>query len=232
MRRMGGFAVFFVLAIVVTGGIAYFSYRARQERIQGFRMVATKLGLAYAAEDPFGTIGEPFKLFEKGDGRGIDNMVSGTWQSLDVRAFDYWYYTESTDSKGHTSRSYSRFDCLMLPVNAACSPLTIEHENVLTRLADHLAMHDIEFESEDFNKTFNVKSPDKKFANDFIDARMQAWLLQNGDGLSFEIVGDHILCITGKMDPSRIPSLLETAKSFHDEVPAVVASLYPKTAPG
>ena len=229
---MGGFAVFFVLAIVAVVAIAYFSYRARQERIRGFQIVASQLSLTYAAEDPFGTLGEPFALFSKGEGRGIDNMVAGAWQGLDVRAFDYWYYTETTDGKGNRSRSYSRFECVMLPVNAACSPLTIEHENLFTRIADHLAMHDIEFESEDFNKTFNVKSPDKKFANDFIDARMQAWLLANGAGLSFEVVGDRFLCITGKMDPSGIPAMLATAKAFHDQIPAVVASLYPKTAPG
>jgi hypothetical protein len=223
-----GIAVFLVLAVVAVGAIAYFSYRARQERIQGFRILAAQLGLTYAAEDPFGTLDEPFPLFGKGEGRGIDNMVSGTWQGLEVRAFDYWFYTETTDSKGNTSRSYSRFDCVMLPVEAACSPLTIEHENFFTRLADHLAMHDIEFESDDFNKAFNVKSPDKKFANDFIDARMQSWLLANAEGLSFEVVGDRSLAIAGKMDPSGFPALLATAQGFHDQVPAVVASLYPK----
>ena len=40
----------------------------------------------------------------------------------------------------------------MLPVARPARRLTIEHENLLTRIADHLAMHDIEFESEDFNK--------------------------------------------------------------------------------
>ena len=127
-------------------------------------------------------LAEPFALFQKGDGRGIENVLAGAYQAVDVKAFDYWYYDESTNSKGQTSKTYYRFDCVIVPIDAACSPLTIDNENVLTRLADALSFHDIEFESEDFNRAFNVKSPDKKFANDFVDARMMQWLLQNGEG--------------------------------------------------
>ncbi len=223
-----GVGLIFVGVIVAIGVAAYLSYRSKRERIQAFGTLAARLGMTYTAEDPFGMLGEPFKLFGKGEGRGIENVVYGPYEGLDVRAFDYWFYTESTDAHGATSRDYSRFDCVMVPAEAACSPLTIEHENVLTRLADHLAMHDIEFESERFNKAFNVKSPDKKFANDFIDARMQQWLLQNGEGLSFEIVADRLLCVAARLDPARMPSLIAIAKSFHDAVPPVVASLYPK----
>jgi hypothetical protein len=223
-----GFALIVVVVIVAVGVGAYLSYQSKRKRAQAFGALAVSLGLTYAARDPFGMLGQPFKLFGKGEGRGIENVIYGSHEGVVLQAFDYWFYTESTSSNGGRSRNYSRFDCAMLPLEAACSPLTIEHENVLTRLADHLAMHDIEFESEAFNKAFNVKSPDKKFANDFIDAPMQQWLLQNGRGLSFEIVGDHILCITAQIEPAEMPSLITVAKGFHDEVPRVVASLYPK----
>ena len=74
-------------------------------------------------------------------------------------------------------------------------------ENLLTRLADHLALHDIQFESEAFNAAFNVKSEDRKLANDLIDARMQAWLLAHGEGFSFEVAGERLLCSCRKIDP-------------------------------
>ena len=134
-------------------------------------------------------------------GAGSRTSSPGRTRSIDTKAFDYWYYDESTDSKGHTTRTYYRFDCVVVPIDAACSPLTIENENVLTRLADALSFHDIEFESEDFNRMFNVKSPDKKFANDFIDARMMQWLLQNGKGTAFEVMGDRLLCYRRKLAP-------------------------------
>ena len=120
---------------------------------------------------------------------------------------------------------------MVVPIDAACSPLTIEHENVLTRLADALSFHDIQFESEDFNRMFNVKSPDKKFANDFVDARMMQWLLQTGKGSAFEVVGDRLLCYRRKLAPMEIVTLLGMAKAFLDHVPRVVFSLYARAAP-
>ena len=187
--------------------------------------------MEYWPQDPFGLLAEPFALFQKGDGRGIENVLAGAYQAVDVKAFDYWYYDESTNSKGQTSKTYYRFDCVIVPIDAACSPLTIDNENVLTRLADALSFHDIEFESEDFNRAFNVKSPDKKFANDFVDARMMQWLLQNGKGTAFEIMGDRLMCYRRKLSPMEIVTLLGLSKAFLDRVPKVVYSLYARPTP-
>jgi hypothetical protein len=215
------------LGIAVVVGVVWFSIVAKQKRRQAFGLLGTQLGLEYFPVDPYGTLSEPFALFEKGDGRGLENVLSGTWQRLDVRCFDYWYYKESTNSNGRRSRTYYRFDCVMVPVEADCSRLVIEHEKLGTRLADALTFHDIQFESEDFNKEFYVRSPDVKFANDLVDARMMDWLLKNGAGFSFEVDADRMLCFCKKIEPMEIVSLLGTAKAFRDHIPRVVSSLYP-----
>ena len=220
------FLVLFVAIAVVVGAV-WFSIVAKQKRRQAFALMGTQLGLEYSQVDPYGTLAEPFALFEKGDGRGVENVLSGTWQDLDVRCFDYWYYEESTDSKGRRSRTYYRFDCVMGPVDATCSRLVIEHENLGTRLANALTFRDIQFESEDFNKAFYVKSPDAKFANDFVDERMMDWLLKNGAGFSFEVDANQMLCFCRKIDPTGIVPLLGTAKAFREQIPRVVYSLYP-----
>lgn len=222
-----GIAVGVVLGIALILVVAWFSYAQKKKRRQAFALMATQLGLEYFPEDPYGLLSEPFALLEKGDGRGVENVLSGTWQELDVRLFDYWYYEESTDSKGHTSKTYHRFDCVVAPVDAACSRLVIEHENLGTRLANALTFRDIQFESEDFNNEFRVKSPDAKFANDFVDARMMDWLLNNAEHFSFEVAGDRMLCHCGKLKPPEIVPLLGTAKAFRDQIPRVVYSLYP-----
>ena len=109
---------------------------------------------------------------------------------------------------------------MIVPIDAACSPLTIDNENVLTRLADALSFRDIEFESEEFNRAFNVKSPDKKFANDFVDARMMQWLLQNGKGTAFEIMGDRLMCYRRKLSPMEIVTLLGLLEGVPGSGPA------------
>ena len=227
---MGGFLLFTgIVAVAVVALVG--SYYLKKKRREGFALVARQLGMEYWPEDPFGLLAEPFALFQKGDGRGIENVLAGAYQAVDVKAFDYWYYDESTDSKGQTSKTYYRFDCVIVPIDAACSPLTIDNENVLTRLADALSFHDIEFESEEFNRAFNVKSPDKKFANDFVDARMMQWLLQNGKGTAFEIMGDRLMCYRRKLPPMEIVTLLGLSKAFLDRVPKVVYSLYARPTP-
>jgi hypothetical protein len=216
----------FLLIAAVAGGAWYLAYHAKKKRILGLAAAAKQLGMQFFESDPFGTLSEPFQLLQKGDGQGVENVMSGTWQGLDVREFDYWYYEESSDSQGHRTKSYYRFNCVIAPVDAACAHLTIDHENLFTRLADALSFHDIEFESEKFNAAYQVKCDDKKFANDLVDARMMDWLLAHGDGYTFEVAGSEILCAHKRLQPTELIPLLGTTKGFLEAVPRVVFDLY------
>jgi hypothetical protein len=222
-----GFILILVVGVTAVGLVAYLSYLSTKKRRLGFQTMARQLGMDYSLQDPFGLLGLPFTLFQKGDGRGIENVLSGSWQGLDTRAFDFWYYEESTDSNGHRSRSYYRFDCAIVPIGAACPALSIDHENVLTRLADALSFHDIEFEDDAFNKAFNVRGDDRKFANDLVDARMMTWLMAHAGDFAFEVMGNRVLVAGPKIQPAEIVQVIGTAKAFVDQVPKVVFSLYP-----
>lgn len=225
-----GFGVLvFVLIGLAVAGAAYWQWQSRKRRLEGFMALAQRLGLRYSQEDAFGILGEPFGLFRKGDGRGVEHVLDGTYREVPVRAFDYWYFDESTDSKGNRSRSYSRFSCALMPVEAGCFRLSISPENVLTRLADSLTFRDIEFESEAFNRAWNVTSDDAGFAHAFVDARMCAWLLANGAPHAFEVVGDRILVARRRVDPSLYPTMLDAAVGFRAQVPKVVFDLYPRS---
>jgi hypothetical protein len=218
----------FVLVIAAAGGIAYLAYWQKKQRRLGFAHVARQLGLTYTQDDPYGLVGAPFELFQKGDGRGVENVIAGTWQGIEVRAFDYWYYEESSDGQGHRSRTYYRFDCAVFPVSAICPHLMIGNETFFTRLAGALSFHDIEFENEEFNRAFNVKCEDRKFANDVVDSRMIDWLIANGDGAKFEVTGSGALVAIDRCDPNELVGLLGLARDFVDHVPKVVFSLYPQ----
>ena len=222
------FPFVFVLFVLGVIGAAVWQYQAKKKRLEGFHVLARQLGLSYTFHDPFDNLSEPFELFRRGDGRGVEHVLSGEWQAMPLRAFDYWYYDETTDSKGHTSRSYHRFSCALTPIDAACFRASIEPENVFTRLADALTFRDIEFESEAFNRTWNVKSDDAAFAHTLVDARMIEWLLASGRPYAFEIVGDRVLVVHRRLDPMAFVSLLGVAKGFRDRIPQVVFDLYPK----
>jgi hypothetical protein len=98
---------------------------------------------------------------------------------------------------------------------------------LLTSLADALSFHDIEFESDDFNREFNVSCEVPKFANDLIDQRMMAWLLATGSGFRYEALGNRVLVAGPRIEPAELPLLLGAARGFVQHVPEVVSSLYP-----
>jgi hypothetical protein len=57
---------------------------------------------------------------------------------------------------------------------------------------------------------------------------MMDWLLRHGDGYAFEVVGDRLLCWCKRVGPAEMIHLLGTAKTFREQIPAVVSSLYPR----
>ncbi|MEP6758562.1 MAG: hypothetical protein ABJB55_05155 [Actinomycetota bacterium] len=221
------------IVLLFVGGLflivlfVYLTNASKKRRRTAFVQMAGQLNLSYSEQDPFGLLGYPFELLHKGDGRGVENVLHGAWQEVDVVAFDYWYYDESTDSNGSTSRTYRRFDCALVPMPADCPRLTIDRESLFTRLADALSFHDIQFESEAFNREFTVRCEVPKFANDLIDARMMQWLQASGSGHAYEAIGNRLLVAGPKIDPQAFTELLGVARGFVQHVPKVVPSLYP-----
>jgi hypothetical protein len=224
--------VIVVLVVAALAGGVYLSWYLKKKRREALAAMARQLGLQYSADDTIGCLGFPFRLLTKGDGRGTENVMWGTWQGIPMTEFDYWYYEESTDSEGRASKSYYRFSCAVTEIGAACSPLTIDRENLFTRLADHMGMPDIEFELEAFNKAFNVKSKDRKFANDMLDARMMQWQIDVNGAFEFELSAQWVMVYSKKRAPSELVPLLGTAQQFLEHVPHVVYDLYPIAASG
>ncbi|MFA5786076.1 MAG: hypothetical protein WDA71_03680 [Actinomycetota bacterium] len=216
--------ILFVAVAIVAG---YYSYRATQERRRKFMYMARQYGLEYSLWDPFSLLGLPFSLFSKGDGRGLDNVMWGSWQGRTLKCFDYWYFEETSDSKGSHSRSYCRFSCSLSEIPASCPRLTISRESVFGRIADHLGFADIHFESEEFNRAFRVKADDPKFASDFVSPQLMAWLLASGGDFAYEVVGPYVLCYHKRLKPTALLPMWAALKSFCANVPRVVYELYP-----
>jgi hypothetical protein len=219
-------AVVVVLVLLAIGGIFYFSYYLKKKRREELARVASQLGLRYSQDDLFDLLSLPFALLSRGEGRGVENVLSGTWQGIDLKEFDYWYYEETRDSKGNRSRTYHRFSCVVTELPVASPGLSISKENIFTRMADGLGFRDIDFELEEFNRAFQVKGEDRKFANDLIDSRMMRWLLSAGRGWGFDLSGPYLMCSCKKRRPAELVSLLETLRAFRENIPRVVWSLY------
>jgi hypothetical protein len=216
--------ILLVVAALVAGAI--WSYLAKQRRRDELAKFAAAHKLTYSPQDGFGLDGLPFHLFSMGDGRGCENVLSGTWEGVPVRAADYWYYTESTDSEGHRSKTYHRFSIVLAGLDGWLPAVRIEHENVLTRLGGHVGLGDIEFESEQFNRKFRVLSKDREFAFKLVDARMMQWLLATAGDHCYEVSGDHLLAYGDKLAPAELGPRFFAAKGFVNQVPRLVWNEY------
>ena len=215
------------LGVFAMAALVYAAARAGTKRRDAFAAFAAQHGLEFHPDDPFGIDTWGFALFQRGDGRGIENVLHGTWQGTPLRVFDYWYYERSTDANGGSSKSYSRFTCAVTPIEAACAHLVVDEEHLFSRFAELLTFEDIRFESEAFNRTFTVRCDDPAFAHAFIDARMIAWMLAQREGQVYEIMGDKLLVVRRTIDPEALVDLCETVPAFAAAVPRVVFSLYP-----
>lgn len=226
-------ALVFLLAMAAIGLAAWYAYHLKQKRREALALFAFQNGFEYSRDDPFHLVsGHPFRLFSLGDGRGCENVLSGTWQGMPMKAADYWYYTESTDSDGHTRRSYVRFSIAITELEGSLPQLLLDRESLSTRLADHLGFRDIEFESEQFNRQFQVKSADRQFAYRLIDARMMRWLLAAEGGFGFEVAGESLLVHSARRGPTELIPLFGMAKGFRDHIPRLVWAEYGAAAPG
>lgn len=219
--------VFFALFVVAIGGAIYYTFVRARKRREALFMWATSKGLEYNQGDPFGLLDLGFNLFSMGDGRGIENVMWGSWEGLPVKEADYWYYTESTDGKGNTSRTYHRFSVVIAELQCFLPQIAVTKENLLTRLADHLGFQDINFESEEFNREFQIKCRDREFAFKLVDARMIQWFLSTEGKFGFETNGQKVLVYTKAIrNPAELTPLFGTAKEFHDRIPRIVWSEY------
>ena len=198
------FVIVAVLVIIVVSTI-YGMIQARK-RLEGLNELALRLGLEFdPAEDR--ELGDRYsflKQLARGENRYAQNVLSGAYQQNQVLTFDYHYETHSTDSKGHQQTQDHWFSFFILTLPMVFPDLTIHRENIFTRVAEVFGYQDIKFESAEFSRTFNVRSPDKKFAYDVCNAKMMEYLLANRD-LNIEIENNVLaLAFTSRLSVEQI----------------------------
>src|SRR5262245_18599956 len=204
---------------LVLFGAWWFRVRPRREL---HRDEAGSLALHSEPGDPLGFLARGFALLAHvGGAKDVENTSWGTWRGLDVVVLDYWFAPSDADTPSET-RTYS---CATTPVPATWPDLSIVPAGRGATLADTIRP-DLAFESERFNRSFEVRSPDPRFAHALLDARMIAWIEDLPPDTGFELLGGTLLCRTPRGPVGDLTSALETMAAFRDRIPPVVASLF------
>ena len=207
-----------VLVIAVIS--AFYGVIRARKRLEGLFELAQRLGLNFSAAEDYGLADRYgfLKQLAQGENRYARNVLSGTYQQNQVLAFDFHYETYSQGKSGRqTHHHWFSFFILTLP--AFFPDLTIRRENFLTKVAEAFGYQDIKFESAEFSKAFNVRSPDKKFAYDVCNAKMMEYLLANRD-LSVEIENEVIaLAFSTRLSVEQIEFNLQRLVEIRSRLP-------------
>jgi len=222
-------AISFVFSVALFGAIWCVTHKRRQ----AFRAFARSHGLRYDIHDPYGLDQIPFRLFRKGDGRTLLNMLSGPWRGEQMRAFDFDYHEEHTAPNGSTTRTTHAYSCVVLEVDAAFPHLAVDREGFVSRFGSALGSRDIEFESEEFNRRFHVASVDRKFAYELLDARMMQWLLHLPNDVTFEVLDRWLLLSRkGQVEPAGFAPLIEMGLALRGRIPRVAWAMHGRQEAG
>jgi hypothetical protein len=173
----------FVIGAVAIALIAFFSFQQQQKRLAELSAVADSLNWRfepspdYSADIQF----SQFSVFRQGDDPYAFNTFIGAIRvngdAWPAQMGDYHYQTTSSDGKTtHTDNHEFSYLLVNLPYPSLPN-LRIRREGFFDTLAHAFGFSDINFESAEFSKRFDVKSADKKFAYDIIHPAMMEFLM-------------------------------------------------------
>lgn len=216
-------------------------WRKHRRHRQDLTRRAARHGLRYFPEDPFGLDRLGMPLFEDGDQVTFSNVLLGEWQSLPFKAAELTSYTRQLNTKGQFELvKQSEYAVLVVELDLRMwMPWVIlTPETRLTRAKAAIGVHDIQFESGEFNARFYVRSEERRFAYQLIDARMMQHLLDTKDSpFRYEVRGSRLLVALPRDRANvileQVFPLFAAASGMAERIPRVVWSEFgvPAAAP-
>jgi hypothetical protein len=220
-------AFLFTLFVIIAIGVMVLAYVNASNRRDAAAELATELGMAYHRDDDLGLSRLPHPIFRMGDRRSASSLVVGAMRDRPVVLFDYQYEIDRTDAEGRRSTSTYRFSGVTVELDVRCPPAVIRRERVGTKLANALGLgKDIQFESDEFNRAYEVRSDSQQFAFTLVDTAMMEWLMTNAGDLDIEFDGSTLVVVTKRRDWTEMEALASRVLDFTEQFPRLVWSSY------
>jgi hypothetical protein len=216
------------------------------ERAVAWHEASLRSRLCFSPTDDHGCSSLPFALCRRGDEAVSRHVSCGVIDGREVRTFDLDIVEHDDGSGGIGATSLvgllatvmdegagsggtvtERWECALVRAGAECARLAVMPEGIVTTLADLALVPDQELELEAFNRAFEVRADDRRFASDLLDPRMVAFLLEQAAGCVVETVGNRILVARPASEPPDLGALVRLAFGVAERVSPVVKTLHP-----
>ena len=208
------------LGIVIgacSGGFSFFfTMRPRSIRSRALRQLGDELGLPYSKKIrlPRGVRALPsFQLMY--DGWTVHDGIEGHRQGGPMLVFARSW---STDGYEPTRWSICAATTALLKApQLLVGPrhLSVDERPILDQVV---------FESETFDRIWEVRTDDQLLASTIIDQRMMAWLLGRRPDVSFELRGAWAMAVSHGIDRSAPAALVDALDGFLEHLPHVAIS--------
>lgn len=189
--------------------------------------LAGNLGLQYAKGDPLRLLDLGHRLFEKGDRRRIDTTVHGEMGGRQIALCDYVYTEVTRDSQGNSTQHDYRMSLCARRLAQPLPWIEVTPESLGRRFLNVVGVgNDVQYESDEFNREFQVLASDRDYAFTVIDPGMIEWLLANLKDCHLEILGSQLTLAAREMPWEQMGSFAELAMDFEDRIPQLAIERY------
>lgn len=222
------------------------------DRVGDWLEASLRHRLWFSATDDHASASLPFALCRRGDEVVARHVSCGVVDAREVRTFDLEIIVhEESDGVAVDGTSVTdlvdmvfvkdtapngtvieRWECALVRAGAECERLAVTAEGIVSTLADLALVPDQDVELEAFNRGFEVRAGDRRFASDLLDPRMVEFLVEQAAGCVVETVGNRILVARPASEPPDLDALLRLAFGVAERVPNAVRSLYPPLPAG
>ncbi|MFK7769915.1 MAG: hypothetical protein AB8B55_22095 [Mariniblastus sp.] len=140
-----------VITLIV--GLIVWSIFAEKKRREGLMAAAEEMGLTFFKDGDPALLNRlsSFKLFNKGRGRKMRNLIQGDSGEVAIAIFDYQY----TVGSGKNSKTHRQSIVALQSSELVCPDFTIRPESFFDMVGSALGFQDIDFETHpQFSKLF------------------------------------------------------------------------------
>ena len=242
------FAFALVAVVVVCLLVRALDQGGRRDR--AIERLAVARGWRYQSDDPAGIGDLRFAAFAGARGAHITNVVTTDGGDGRVRGFDYSLLVErnrndrdtalfgaladgvfdiDSDDDDRTRREPTkRRSAAVVRLDAFCPALLATPTNALRRAFETVGVGDLDFESVEFNRKWDVRCSDRRFAWLFCDASMIDLVLELGPGVTMETFGNYVLFTRELLGPPEsVLAFVEAVARVPGIVNPLVREEYP-----
>jgi hypothetical protein len=187
MMQVGpeGYLALAVLALAITAVVLAVKSGMRAQRIRANELStwAAANNLSFSADKQY--LDNAYLQFNelcRGCKCHLSNVIKGTYRGRAILAFDCHREDDGNNqnwTSAHKTKIaiVSNYSAIIITSPVPLKPFSIHPESLLDKLGELAGVDRIKFESQEFNRRFAVRSPDKKWAYDILTQQTMQFLL-------------------------------------------------------